>query len=401
MTLVARLRELEARVPRGMMLGLDRVERALARLGDPHLAIPCVHVAGSNGKGSTCAMLESIARAAGKRTGLYTSPHLVRFAERIRFDGEPIADDAFDAALARVFDRCDADLTFFETVTVAAFVAFAEAKIDLAILEVGLGGRLDATNVVVAPLATAITSISLEHTALLGSTLDAIAREKAGILKRGVPVVLGALPDEAMRAAEDVAAGRGAGPIVRAARYEGDVGLEGPHQRSNAGVAAAVARFIPGVDEAAIARGIASVRWPGRLERLDVRGRTVLLDCAHNEEGAAALASSLREAAIDPNLATLVFGALADKSWEPMLRQIAPFAERRIYTSPKGRAPASAENLARIAAGIGVEEPTKAVDRAIDESAEGTTIIVAGSAYLVGEVRAHLLGLQRDPIVAL
>src|SRR5262249_12747203 len=153
--------------------------------GDPHLALAVVHVAGTNGKGSVCAMVDSIARAARLRTGLATSPHLCRFAERIRLSGEPIADDAFARALGRGLD-CKTDLTFFESLTVAAFDAFREAAVDLAILEVGLGGRLDATNVVPSPLCTAITSIALDHTALLGDSLQAIAREKAGIAKKAV-----------------------------------------------------------------------------------------------------------------------------------------------------------------------------------------------------------------------
>src|SRR5580693_8165400 len=160
-TLHGLLDALVARAPRGMLLGLDRVEAALAALGDPHLGLAAVHVAGSNGKGSTAAMVESIARAAGLRTGLYTSPHLCRFAERIRIDGRSIEDDAFERSLVAVLDRCRPDLTFFESLTVAAFFAFREAAVDVAVVEVGLGGRLDATNVIEAPIAAAITSISL------------------------------------------------------------------------------------------------------------------------------------------------------------------------------------------------------------------------------------------------
>jgi dihydrofolate synthase/folylpolyglutamate synthase len=421
------LRALMARVPRGMMLGLDRVESALAAVGDPHLGVPVIHVAGSNGKGSTSAMIERIARTAGLRTGLYTSPHLARFAERIRVDGAPLDDDAFTRALQVVLDRCRPDLTFFESLTVAAFVAFREARVDVTVLEVGLGGRLDATNVVPDPIATAITSISLEHTALLGDTLDAIAREKAGILKRGAPVVLGPLAPEAEAAIRDVAAKVGAGPIVTVSAsgragsievahrgrtssvggLEVTLGLAGAHQAANAGVAfglaqALAARFPERDVRAAVAPGLAHAAWPGRLERIARGGVTVLFDAAHNPEGIDALVRAV--GLVDPapkNRTALVFGALADKRWPDMLRAIAPVASRRYYTCPKGREPARPEELASIAGGVALPDPIDALRLAIEESAPGDTVIVAGSIYLVGELRAWLLGVERDPIIGL
>jgi dihydrofolate synthase/folylpolyglutamate synthase len=439
--LQARLEALVARVPRGMMLGLDRVERALAALGDPHLGLTAVHIAGSNGKGSTSAMIESVARAAGLRTGLTTSPHLCRFAERIRLDGAPIGDDAFEACLARVIEHCQPDLTFFESLTVAAFVAFADAQIDLAVLEVGLGGRLDATNVIRAPIATAVTSISLEHTNFLGDTLAKIAREKAGIFKPGAPVVLGPLPDEADRAASEVAATVGAGPIMRvvarddaassdddahriAVHHDGarttlhvpgdadpltvTLGLEGAHQARNAGVAvgvlSAVARRFPDHDVRGARRaGLEGVAWPGRLERIPAPhgvapGVTVLLDAAHNPEGIAALRAAVRS---PPARTALVFGALADKRWPEMLASLAPVAARRYYTRPRGREPAPLEGLAAITPGACVPSPHDALARALAESAPGDTVLVAGSIYLVGELRAAMLGIEADPVIAL
>ncbi len=424
------LQALVARVPRGMLLGLERVEDALAALGSPHLDLAAVHVAGSNGKGSTSAMVESVARAAGLRTGLYTSPHLCRFAERIRVDGAPIEDDAFARSLGLVIDRCRPDLTFFESLTVAAFAAFREARVDVAVLEVGLGGRLDATNVIRAPLATAVTSISLEHTAILGDTLAAIAREKAGILKPGAPVVLGPLPAEADAAIAAVAATVGAGPIYRVGWHGGGpreimVGydgacteirgprpsdhvavklrLVGAHQAANAGVAVglvdALARRFPERDFAAARwAGLHAAEWPGRCERISRDGAVVLLDAAHNPEGVEALRRAVTTA---PERTALVFGALADKRWPEMLRALAPLATRRYYTLPKGRAPASLEDLAAIAGGTAVAEPRDAVARALAESAPGDTVIVTGSIYLVGEVRAALLGIEADPVIAL
>jgi dihydrofolate synthase / folylpolyglutamate synthase len=429
--LLEKIDALVARAPRGMLLGLDRVEAALAALGDPHLGVAAVHVAGSNGKGSTAAMVESIARAAGLRTGLYTSPHLCRFAERIRLDGEPIGDAAFERCLAAVLERCQPDLTFFESLTVAAFVAFHEARVDLAVLEVGLGGRLDATNVIRDPIATAVTSISLEHTAILGDTLGAIAGEKAGILKAGAPVVLGPLPAEADAAVAAVAARVGAGPILRVRPWasvpeagfvdverDGHVvrlrpfggetqtfplGLEGPHQGANAAVAWGLARHVAArfsghAWDAAIEEGLAATRWPGRLERLDQGGVTVLLDAAHNPEGVGALCRALPRA---PERTALVFGALADKRWVEMLRDLAPLAGRRYYTEPKGRAPAPLAEMAAVAEGALVPAPREAVARAIAESAPGDTVLVTGSIYLVGEVRAALLGIEADPVIAL
>jgi len=198
------LGRLYALAPRGARHGLDAMREACAREGDPQDALAVVHVAGTNGKGSVCAFVDAIARAAGMRTGLYTSPHLLRFAERIRIDGEPLDDARLCGALEHVLDA-HPELTFFEVATLAAFLAFRDAKLDLVVLEVGLGGRLDATNVVQRPRATAITTIGFDHTALLGDTLEKIAREKAGILKPGVPVVIGPLVGPALHVVHRVA----------------------------------------------------------------------------------------------------------------------------------------------------------------------------------------------------
>ena len=405
MTLHDRLAELSARAKFGMTLGLDRMRSALAEVGDPHLGLAVAHVTGSNGKGSTSAMIESIARAAGLRTGLYTSPHLARFAERIRIGGAPIEDAPFEDALTKALRVAGGDLTFFEVLTVAALLAFRDARVDLAVLEVGLGGRLDATNVVPAPLACAITSISLEHTAVLGDTIDAIAREKAGILKPNVPYVLGRLPPEAERAIEDVARSVGAGPRWDRPLLPMKSALRGEHQRWNAAVASAVAEVLssrfPSI-RGAVERGLAEVTWPGRYERIaSDRGVTVLFDGAHNEEGAIALERALEEDGVDPARTTLVFGALADKSFSSMLTRIAPRAHRRVYTAPKGRAPASFEALTAIAPGEIVPEPADAIARALENAAPGDTVLVTGSLYLVGEVRAVVLGLPADPIIPL
>lgn len=399
------LAELCTRARFGMDLGLDRVRNALAEVGNPHTRLAAVHIAGSNGKGSTSAFVESIARAAGLSTGMYTSPHLARFAERIRIAGDPIQDAPFNSALSAALRAQEGSLTFFECLTVAAFIAFADANVDLAVIEVGLGGRLDATNVIERPIATAVTSISLEHTAVLGNTLDAIAREKAGILKPHCPYVLGRLPAEAEDAIDEVARTIGAGPKWTTPVTVGKVGLIGPHQRHNAAVATALAMLaaprFPAILKG-IESGIAQTKWPGRYEKLPTeRDITLLFDGAHNPEGALALADALAQEKLDPQQTTLLFGALADKSYAEVLRLVAYTSSKRVYTSPKGRAPAQLASLAQIAPGEMIDDPQKAFKRAVELTPAGGTVIITGSLYLVGEVRAHALQLPIDPVIPL
>ena len=367
--LEALLARLVALAPSGVRLGLDRVEEALGELGAPHRGLAVVHVAGTNGKGSTSALVEAMGLAAGYRVGLTTSPHLCRFSERIRIGGAPISDEAFVYSLESALS-VRTPLTFFECLTIAAFHAFAEAQVELAVVEVGLGGRLDATNVVPAPLATAITSIGFDHEDRLGSTLAAIAGEKAGICKPGSPLVLGPLPAEALEVARQRARAVGAGPVLSieapeqiacgeashpvsvrslgagrvrvalpalpwAAARELEVALplRGPHQRHNLGVALGLAhaasRSLPGLLDAA-AVGVPRVSWPGRFERLSWPSRAmddgerrpsdhgaaepvpVWIDGAHNPEGARALAHTLTEEGMKRRSLGMVFGAMAD-----------------------------------------------------------------------------------------
>jgi dihydrofolate synthase/folylpolyglutamate synthase len=429
------LRRLLTRGHRGMVLGLERVRAGARSLGDPQDGLSVLHVAGTNGKGSTAAMLESIARVAGRRTGLYTSPHLSRFAERIRIDGAPIDDERFAEALAKVFADATDELTFFETLTLAAYVAFRDASVDVVVLEVGLGGRLDATNIVPAPRATAIVSIAegidgrfLEHANLLGDGVSAIAREKAGIAKRGVPLVLGPLAAEARVAVLEAAHAAGAAPIfevVSSSEPRADVrallldrsastialggglvvplapSLAGPHQVANAAVAVATAHAAAlGFSPGDLARGVAGASWPGRLERIEHAGRTFVLDAAHNVDGARALVEALGGSA-GAERTLLVFGALADKAYAPMLEILAPLAARRLFASPEGRAPAPLEALVAIASGETEPRLGRVVARAVELTSPGDTVLVAGSIYLVGAVRAALLGIATDPTVAL
>jgi dihydrofolate synthase/folylpolyglutamate synthase len=392
------LQRLYERIPLGMRLGLEPMRDACARTGHPERAFEVVHVAGTNGKGSACAMVEAIARADGRTTGLYTSPHLCRFAERIRIGAEPVSDDALASLLARALDA-GPDLSFFETATLAAFLAFREARVDVAILEVGLGGRLDATNVVPPPRAAAITRIALDHTDRLGATLVAIAREKAGIAKPGLDVVLGPMARDVRVAIDEVARAHGAttSPVGDEPLPE-RLGLPGEHQRDNARIAAVLGARI-GAPAGAIERGLAGVRWPGRLERIG----DVLLDAAHNPDGARALAAHVRSLALPPGAVRLVFGALADKDWPPMLDELAPLAGERVYVAPLGASRNAVDPAAMAARHPGTVSPT--VQGALESATAGASprrlTVLCGSLVLVGQARALLLGLPRDPPVAL
>ncbi len=441
--LAALLDELLTRADKGAKLGLERVAEALTAVGDPQVSLPVVHVAGTNGKGSCCAMLEAIARQAGLRTGLFTSPHLSRFNERIRIDGAPIDDRRFTAVLAEALRDDLPRLSFFETLTVAAFLAMNQAQVDLAILEVGLGGRLDATNVLPRPLATAITSIGHDHEHFLGNDIADIAGEKAGILKLDVPAVLGPIDGEALtriaRVAREVSAQAPIWQVVgdqdghraevedlghAAIRIESAAagslrlvapdgrtvvtqpGLEGAHQAHNAAVAAGVvwqvADQVPALTDH-LAAGLAATRWPGRLERLSHNERTVLLDCAHNEQAVAALCTAIGN--LDPRRTLLVFGTMDGKPWRGMLARLAPLARQRIYCEPlvemAGRKPAPPSSLAQAAKGTIAAGPEEALAMALRLAQRGDTILVTGSIFLVGAIRASLLKQRRDVIVPL
>jgi dihydrofolate synthase / folylpolyglutamate synthase len=433
----------------GVDFGLDRVQRALAALGAPEQRLPAVQIAGTNGKGSTAAMTEAILRAAGWRTGLYTSPHLSRFTERIRVDGAEVDGDRL-ARLDAAIVETGVPLTYFEVATVLAFLALAQDRVDLAVLETGLGGRLDAVTAC-RPLATAITSIGWDHMDYLGSTLREIAREKAGILKPGVPCFLARLPAEADEEIARVAAEVGAplrrlGVDFEAPQVEVEIGvdvgmdvgvdigadvgaagagvLRGAHQRSNAALAVALAseagrrrgRPIP---PQAIAAGLAAVRWPGRLETIS---DDLLLDCAHNPEGAQALAAAL-PALISGRHAALVISVVEGKDLAGLLRPLLPLFSLVVATrshNPRARAPGdlAAAIVGLIAAWAAAARTTPVpvivnddalaavtearhwLARASGTSGTGGTaslVVVAGSIFLIGDVRAALLGERRDP----
>ena len=401
--------------PGADVLGLERITRLLARLGDPHRQMPPVfHVAGTNGKGSTCAYLRAAMEAAGKRVHVYTSPHLVRFNERIRLAGGLIDDAALAPLLAEVLDAGgDIGASFFEVTTAAAFLVFARTPADACVIEVGLGGRLDATNVVT-PVATGIAALGIDHQAFLGDTLTEIAAEKAGIAKPGVPLLtLSYAPDIAAVVAEAAARAGAPAPHWHHA-WSGDAivygdaagqlvlprpQLAGTHQADNLALAVAMLRHqdAVAVDERALATAAETANWPARLQRLGDGPLTrlttgpVWLDGGHNASAGAAIAAALP--AIVPGLGrdlTLVLGMLANKDAAGFL---APFANRvaRLVAVPvaehEHHQPTALAATAR-ALGVPRVETRATVGDALGQ-ARGEPVLIAGSLYLAGEVLAQ------------
>lgn len=391
----------------GVHPGLTRVEALLARLGNPQAAFRTVLVGGTNGKGSTAATLAAILTAAGERTGLFTSPHLTRFSERFVVNGQELPEETVLDALRRVRPHAEAvEASFFEIVTALGGLLFAEAGVTCAVMEVGLGGRLDATNVL-DPRLSIITNVALDHTEILGETREAIAREKAGILRPGRPAVTGVTAD-LLPLLEGVGAdlwalGREVRLQTAPLGWEGwtvqmdlpgaaltfHTPLLGHHGARNAALAAAAAWRL-GVGAEAIVAGAAGVRWPGRLEVLPWRGGRVLLDGAHNPDGARALVEALRGLGIER--LPVVFGAAADKDVAGVAQVLRPLASEVILTravlSPRAAAPA---DLAPHFAGL----PLRLTDTPAEALAllpPGGLGVVCGSLYLIGEVRPQLLG---------
>jgi dihydrofolate synthase/folylpolyglutamate synthase len=401
-------------------LGLERMRRLLAALGEPQRTGGFIHIAGTNGKGSTAAMIEAALRATGARTGLYTSPHLVEPTERIRIAGEPVDEDEFASAFDRVHRAAEAliasgDLevhpTYFETVTAMAFVLFRERRVQAAVLEVGLGGRLDATNVIQPRLAV-ITPVDFDHEAFLGKSLEAIAQEKAGILKRGAPAVFAAQRPEAAATLEAAAAALGIAPercsewrIEDLALYPGgscfnavrgekklriECPLAGEHQVPNA-LTAAVALDSLGVPPAAIHEGIRETRWPGRLERV-AAAPEIILDGAHNPAGARALAAYINRF-FDDRRVWLVYAAMRDKAVAEVAGTLFPLADEVIATAvAQARAvrPQTIRELADHPRLRTAESVAAALELVRREAAPEDAVFVTGSLYLVGEARRLL-----------
>ena len=398
---------------------LARTRALLGALGNPENALPFIHVAGTNGKGSTSAMLAAILSAAGYRTGLYTSPHLVRFTERIRVNGAEIGDDTLAALTECVLaaaDACGELCTEFELMTALGLLYFAETHCDLAVLEVGLGGRLDSTNVIPAPEVAVITNIGLEHTAVLGDTLPKIAREKSGILKSGSRAVLYAQTPEVTRVVRDICREKGVSLTVtapetletRASSLDGQVffyrgkgpyrlPLLGGYQLRNAAAALdtvdALRRRGWTIPDDAVAAGLAAVRWPCRLE-LTRRRPDLLIDGAHNPQCVDALASSLEKLYGGKKLVFLA-GVLADKDWRTMLARTLPLAKAFVTLTPESGRALPADTLADYlraqgASAYSAASTEEGVQKALALAGEDGAVCFFGSLYAAGKVRQVL-----------
>ena len=394
----------------GSRFGIDRMRLLAAALGHPERAVPCLHVAGTNGKGSVSAMLDAILRAAGWRTGLYTSPHLVHLGERVQVDRHPLTEDeiiAYGAELEPVAARLGAadsgdTPAFFELMTAMAFLQFSRKACDVSVIEVGLGGRLDATSVVT-PEVAVITSIAMDHCEILGDSLGQIAAEKAGIIKPGRPLVVGRVPREAEAVIARIAAERGA-PVRWVRQVYGDdlaayprTSLEGDYQRWNAATATLAAealdarwRLSPGVVHA----GLAAVDWPGRWQRVRAGGRLVILDSSHNPEGAAVLSSNLARLVAETGRRPVVItGILGSVRARPLLAAIAEHAAEIVLVPPDQPRACTVEELRELIPAA-FSGPVRAgrVDTlfpeggACDAGPPDGVVVVTGSLYLLGEV---------------
>ena len=398
---------------RGSRYGLERMTRFAEACGHPERAVPCIHVAGTNGKGSVCALIEAALRAGGFRTGLYTSPHLIHPGERIQVDRVALSEEDIMGMTAglrgrarSLSDESDPDYpSFFEFMTMMAFRRFASVPVDCAVLEVGLGGRLDATNVVV-PEVSVITSIGLDHMDILGDTLEKIATEKAGIIKPGVPVVMGRVPPEAEEVIRSTAEKRGAPLTAVTERFAPDslpeTNLCGGFQRWNAATARTaletVAARFP-LESSTVDRAFRHVEWAGRWEERTVGGRMLLFDCTHNAEGARELDANLRNRFGEPRGdVDVIVGSLGLERARAVLAVVAPFARRIHLVRPsQPRARSFREMRDCLPSGFRGEVIDSVVESIfpggdrLDLPAGRDPVLLTGSVYLIGEVLARLL----------
>jgi dihydrofolate synthase/folylpolyglutamate synthase len=418
-------RYLYALAPRGVKLGLSRMHRALAQRGHPERAFRSVVVAGTNGKGSVASMIASVLRASGLRVGLYTSPHLHRLVERFRIDGRAMSQRELAervTELASWLEQEAPPLTFFEVNTLIAFEAFRDHAVDVAVLEVGLGGRLDATNVAT-PMVSVITRLAMEHADRLGPTLVHIAREKAGIIKPHVPVVTGVREPAALRVirqrarklaapltaidADFAGAERADGFCVRVGAEQHTrlhVPLRGSYQADNLACAVAALEVLRArglaIDERALRVGLRRVRWPGRMELIG-GAPSVLLDAAHNPDACAALARELARLREGFPRRVLLFGVLRDKQHAEMLDLLRPHVDALVFATPDTPRALPARELAQRWGGVAIDEVSPALREARRRAGKRGLVVAAGSIFLMSAVRAELLGKRADPPIAL
>ncbi len=416
----------------GIRPGLRSIEALLRELGNPEKSLRAVHIAGTNGKGSTAAMIDSVARAAGLCSGLYTSPHLTDFCERIQVSGRPIDRPALTRLAQMVLDAArrlrrsrGLEVTFFEAATAIAFLYFREEGVEIGVLETGMGGRLDATNVLT-PLVSVITDVEMDHTEYLGHNIRAIAGEKAGIIKSGVPLVTGVMACEAAEVLEESAVEAGGVKVLCLGRdfdyeesaegglvYEGPgfsledlcLGLRGRFQKRNAALAITVLSLLsahyPSIDETAIRRGLKEVRWPGRFEEINATP-LVIADGAHNEAGARALSLALEEALPSGTRVTLVAGVSRGKDARGILCPLLPIARRVILTVASTDRALPARELSEAARALGREclvrpHVSEALSKAKEGLLPGEVILVTGSLFVVGEAREFFMKRVKDP----
>ncbi|MFP5329147.1 MAG: bifunctional folylpolyglutamate synthase/dihydrofolate synthase [Alphaproteobacteria bacterium] len=414
----AQLDRLALLSPGGDRLGLDRITRLLDRLGRPQDRLPPVfHVAGTNGKGSACAFLRAVLEAAGLKVHVFTSPHLVLFNERIRLGGRLISDPLLAELLSEVLDSSEGiEPSFFEVTTAAAFLAFAREPADACIVEVGLGGRLDATNVIERPLVCGIAGLGLDHKQWLGRTLAKIAAEKAGIAKSGVPLVTQRYPPQAARQVLEVADKAGAAWIGRGAAWQSRIirdsiyyrdrhgalklplpRLPGRHQADNAALAVAMLRHqaLFDIPESAMAKGIRSVKWPARLQRLGTgpltkrlpEGSEMWIDGGHNGAAARLIADHVKHAFANDRLPlAILFACLSSKDPRAMLQPFAGLATD-VHTLPiQNHEHRSPEELAALASGLGFSATANdSLKEALERVAQPSRVLLFGSLYLAGE----------------
>lgn len=390
---------LEALGPQKIRPGLARTRALLLGLGSPERSFRSVLIAGTNGKGSTAATCAAVLHAAGLRTGLYTSPHLLAVNERIRTLERDVDDRRLDEALALVAAVAAPEghraPSYFEALTVAAFELFRRARVEVAVVEVGIGGLLDATNVL-SPALAAVTNVGADHLEVLGPTLEDVARQKAGIFRRGVPALVSEGPSAALLAPEAERAGTPLEVVPESDAWEGVSPLRGRHQRANVALGVALARRLAPLEEETVRRGVAATRWPGRLQNVALPGgRLLVVDGAHNEEGARALAAWIDAEGLSGK-ADLLFGALLDKDLAGMLARLAPRARRIVLTAPASPRAADPARLAELLGGGVPTAPDAAAALArLLSAGDPVPIIAAGSLVLVGDVLAEAQRLWR------
>lgn len=397
--------------------GLGKIKQVLNKLGDPQDSFRSIHVAGTNGKGSVSVTLAAILGAAGYRVGLNTSPHIVTQNERVVIDGSPISDlelAQLSNEIKSASEGCGIELSYFEAMTAIGFLAFRAAEVDFGVIEVGLGGRLDATNVITHPECCAIVSIDFDHQALLGDTLEKIAAEKAGIIKEGVPVIVGNLSNGPAAVIASIAEAKSA-PIEFLSRdfaveiashdqwsYHSDVrrlklnfNLRGDHQAQNAAVAIRIAEHL-GISNESIERGVSGVYWPARLESVHYKGHPIILDSAHNPAGIGSFISFLDKEKLTG--LTLGFGAIVGKDWRFMVEALRPYVSKWCVMTPAYQDPIPSSEVCDYLSGIGVSSTDFGTNyTAFLESVKSSPapetenrVAVVGSMYLIGIIRSFM-----------